>query len=84
MNRQLYNKAMLLGASDFGFRNNKFFVVYEGKTINFNVRGYMDLPKHKQMRYWSRYCKIKDELGRKVINDKRSPIYWKVRLLLDT
>jgi hypothetical protein len=78
----LYNKAINLGATDFGYKKDKFFVVYDGVTINFCLKGYNNFSKNKQMSYWSRYTKIKDRMGRRLINDKRSHIYWKAQLLL--
>jgi hypothetical protein len=88
MPKELHDKAMKLGASNFGYskaKGKKYFVVYDGKTINFGAKGYSDFTKHqdvgRQRAYWARHSKIKDKKGRRVINDKTSPSYWAARLL---
>jgi hypothetical protein len=81
-------KAKSLGASDFGLsqaKNKKYYVVYNNKKINFGDKRYEDYTQHKDVlrrtRFWSRHSKIKDDQGRRVINDKNSPSYWSARLL---
>jgi hypothetical protein len=88
MPKELHDKAMKLGASDFGYskaKGKKYFVVYDGKTINFGAKGYSDFTKHRdvgrQKAYWARHSKIKDKKGRRVINNKNSPSYWAAKLL---
>ncbi len=90
MNKQLYKKALTLGASDFGesrTKNKKYYVIYNGRRINFGQKGYEDFTKHRdvgrQRAYWSRHSKIRDKQGRRVINDKNSPSYWSARILWD-
>ena len=88
MEQQLRKKALNLGATDFGIskaKGKKYYVIYNGRRINFGAEGYSDFTKHKDvgrvMRYWARHSKIKDKQGRRVINDKESPSYWSARLL---
>ena len=85
---KLENKAKKLGATNFGISKNKrkkYFVVYDGKTINFGNKGSDDYTIHndigKQRAFWSRHSKIKDKKGNRVINDKTSPSYWASRIL---
>jgi hypothetical protein len=45
MPKELHDKAMKLGASDFGYSNvkgKKYFVVYDGKKLNFGAKGMSD------------------------------------------
>jgi len=88
MIQRLQKKALTLGATDFGrskVKDKKFYVIYNGRRINFGADGYSDFTKHKdvgrQRAYWSRHSKIKNKQGRRVINDKNSPSYWSSRLL---
>jgi len=88
MIQSLQKKALTLGATDFGLsrtKNKKYYVIYNGRRINFGQKGYEDFTKHKdvgrQRAYWARHSKIKDKQGRRVINNKESPSYWSARLL---
>jgi len=88
MPKELHDKALRLGATDFGYskaKGKKFFVVYDGKTINFGAKGYSDFTKHKdedrRKRYYARHSKITDKTGKKVITKKSSPSYWSYNLL---
>ena len=88
MPKELHDKALRLGATDFGYskaKGKKFFVVYDGKTINFGAKGYSDFTKHKdedrRKRYYTRHSKITDKTGKKVITKKSSPSYWSYNLL---
>ena len=85
---KLQEKSQKLGATDFGKSKNKrkkYFVVYDGKTINFGGKGYSDYTIHndvgRQKAWWARHSKIRDKQGRRVINDKNSPSYWSAKLL---
>ena len=85
---KLENKAKKLGATNFGKSKNKrkkYFVVYDGKTINFGQKFAGDFTKHRdviqQRAFWARHSKIKDKTGRRVINDKTSPSYWSAKIL---
>ena len=88
MPKELHDKAMKLGASNFGYskaKGKKYFVVYDGKTINFGAKGMSDFTKHKdedrRKRYYARHSKIKDKRGKKVITQKSSPSFWSYNLL---
>ena len=88
MIQRLQKKALSLGATDFGYsrtKNKKYYVIYNGRRINFGAKGYEDFTTHKsiprQMAYWARHSKIKNKKGQRVINDKESPSYWSARLL---
>jgi hypothetical protein len=88
MPKELHDKALKLGADDFGYsktKDKKYFVSYNGKIINFGQKGYSDFTKHKDQKrkkaYWARHSKIKNKKGQKVINDKNSPSYWSARIL---
>ena len=88
MIQRLQKKALNLGATDFGLsrtKNKKYYVIYNGRRINFGQKGYEDFTKHKdigrQRAYWARHSKIKNKKGQRVINDKESPSYWSSRLL---
>jgi hypothetical protein len=88
MPKELHDKAMKLGASNFGYskaKGKKYFVVYDGKTINFGAKGMSDFTKHKdedrRKRYYARHSKIKDKSGKKVITQKSSPSFWSYNLL---
>ena len=90
MNKELYKKALTLGATHFGSsknKNKKYYVIYNGRRINFGQKLASDFTKHndvgRQRAYWARHSKIRDKQGRRVINDKTSPSYWSARLLWD-
>jgi hypothetical protein len=84
----LRNKALNLGASDFGkssVKGKRFFVEYQGKRINFGSKTGSTFIDHGDKRvrdaWYARHSKIKDKDGNLVINDKRSASWWAARLL---
>jgi hypothetical protein len=84
----LHNKALRLGASDFGVSKNKnkrFYVIYEAKKINFGSKTgstfYDHKDKIKKSNWYKRHSKIKDSQGNYVINKKSSPSYWSNKIL---
>jgi hypothetical protein len=84
----LYNKAIKLGASDFGESKNKnkrFYVIYKAKKINFGSKNgstfYDHKDKTKRNNWYKRHSKIKNKLGETVINNKNSPSFWSANLL---
>ena len=49
MIQRLQKKALTLGATDFGYskaKNKKYYVIYNGRRINFGQKGYEDFTKH--------------------------------------
>ena len=84
MIQRLQKKAIIHGATDFGYSNAKnklYYVIYNGRRINFGAREDFTKSIPRQMAYWSRHSKIKDKQGRRVINNKEYPSYWSARLL---
>ncbi len=88
MPKDLRDKAMSLGATEFGrskAKGKKWFVVYDGKTVNFGDSSMSDFTIHKdeerRKRYYARHSKIKDKSGQKVITKKSSPAFWSYNLL---
>lgn len=84
----LYKKALSLGATDFGNsqrKDKRFFVVYDGKKINFGLKGGSTYIDHhddlKRNNWYKRHSKIKNKNGDYVIKLKSSPDYWAYRLL---
>jgi hypothetical protein len=84
----LHNKALRLGASEFGESKNKnkrFYVIYEAKKINFGSKTGSTFIDHKdktkRINWYKRHSKIKDSQGNYVINKKSSPSYWSANLL---
>ena len=86
---ELRNKAIKLGATDFG-RSNKpgkrFFVEYKDKKIDFGSDSretFFDTPDTQKRKAWySRHSKnINSKTGKKFINEKTSGLYWASRLL---
>ena len=85
---ELYNKAKRLRASDFGKskkKNKRFYVIYDGKIINFGSsvgKTYYDhKDKIKRKAWYARHSKIKDKNNKLVINNPYSPSYWSYKLL---
>ena len=79
-------KALKLGASDFGeSKDKRFYVVYNGKKINFGSRtgsAYIDHKDDKKKVAWyARHSKIKNKSGEYVINDKTSSSFWSAKIL---
>ena len=85
---ELYSKAKRLRASDFGKskkKNKRFYVIYDGKIINFGSsvgKTYYDhKDKIKRKAYYARHSKIKDKNNKLVINNPYSPSYWSYKIL---
>jgi hypothetical protein len=88
MPKEIHDKALSLGATDFGYSKvmgKKYFVIYNGKKINFGASGYSDFTKHKdpkrKARYRARHSKILNKEGKPAYKDKTSPAYWSWNLL---
>lgn len=88
MFQSLDRKAKRLGATEFGIsraKGKKFYVVYEGKRINFGSLGMSDYTIHKdkerRSRYRARASKITNRYGEYTYLDKTSPNYWSYHLL---
>lgn len=86
--RPLKKLALSLGASDFGASNAKgkrFYVVYDGKKINFGSVDGKAFIDHKdpeiRARWFARHNKITNKEGQKVISLKSSPSYWSAKIL---
>lgn len=87
---QLREKALSLGATEFGeskTKSKKYYVIYNGKKINFGQKGYEDYTQHgadeRRKRYLARATKIKNKRGELTANDKTSPNHWSINLLWD-
>jgi len=85
---ELYNKALKLGASDFGKskrKNKRFYVIYDGKIINFGSdvgHTYYDHHDEQKRKAWyARHSKIKDKNNKYVIKNPYSPSYWSSKIL---
>jgi hypothetical protein len=88
MYKQLKAKALELGASDFGVSKasgKKYYVIYNGKRINFGALGMSDYTIHKdkdrRRLYRARHMRIKNKQGQFVYRLKSSPSFWSLRLL---
>jgi hypothetical protein len=84
----LYNKALKLGASDFGeskIKTKRFYVVYNDKVINFGSKNGSTFLDHKDKKkkdnWFKRHSKIKNKKGEFVINNKDSPSFWSNNIL---
>jgi len=84
----LFDKALNLGASDFGKSNNKtkrFYVVYQNKKINFGSKSgstFIDHQNKDMLKGWrARHSKIINEDGTPFYKIKTSPEYWSWNLL---
>ena len=81
-------KALRHGATEFGHskkKGNRFYVVYNGKIINFGSSAgqtfYDHKDKKKKTAWIARHSKITNKLGQYVIGLKSSPSYWASKLL---
>ena len=81
-------KAKRLGATEFGpsrSKGKKYYVIYNGKRINFGAANMSDFTIHKDKdrrdRYRARHGKIKLKDGRLAYKVKTSPAFWSWRLL---
>ena len=86
--KELRDKAINLGASDFGkssLRDKRFYVVYNNKKIDFASKTGSTFIDHgdKKIRdaWYARHKEIKDKQGNLVINDKSSASYWSHQIL---
>lgn len=84
----LRDKAMALGATEFGksrAAGKKYYVIYDGKRINFGAAGMSDYTIHndkaRRDRYRARHKVIKLKSGMPAYRDKRQPAYWAWHLL---
>ena len=85
---ELKARAVRLGADDFGVskaKGKKYYVIYQGKRINFGAKGMSDFTIHKDKarrdNYRARHMKIKNKQGQLVYKLKTSPSYWSLTLL---
>lgn len=85
---KLNDKAMRLGASEFGVsrvKGKKYYVIYNKRRINFGAKGMSDFTIHKDKsrrdRYRQRHGKIKLKDGSLAYKNKSSPAYWSWHLL---
>jgi hypothetical protein len=88
MDNKLKQKALSLGATEFGQSNMKgkrFYVRYMGKKIHFGSKGgqtFIDHRDEKKRKNWrARHSKIRDKQGRLVHKLKTSPSFWSWTLL---
>lgn len=84
----LYNKAIQLGASDFGEskrKDKRFYVIYDNKIINFGSKNGTTFIDHKDNikkdAWYKRHSKIYNKLGQKVINSPHSASFWSANIL---
>ena len=84
----LMDKALALGASEIGLsrvKGKRLFVVYQGKRINFGLKGgstFYDHNDSTKRRAWlARHTKIKLKDGRLAHTVKTQPSYWAKALL---
>lgn len=84
----LYNKAIALGATDFGISNRKekrFYVIYNNKPIHFGSNTnntFIDHHDEKIRKAWkARHSKILDSKGVPFITKKTSASYWATKIL---
>jgi hypothetical protein len=85
---ELKRKAISFGATEFGkskAKNKRFYVIYNGKRINFGLLGgqtFIDHnDKNKQRAWKARHSKIKLKDGRFAYQVKEQPEYWAYHLL---
>lgn len=88
MNVDLKSKAISLGATEFGISrrtDKKYYVIYNGKRINFGAKGSEDFTIHRDQKrkllYRKRHEAIKNKNGELVYKLKTSPAYWSYNLL---
>ena len=85
---KLYNKAITLGASDFGpskQAHKRFFVRYNNKLIHFGsptMNTYYDHQNKKTLDNWlKRHSKMTNKKGEFVINNPESASFWSHQIL---
>ena len=86
--QQLHEKALSLGAADFGLssaRNKRYYVVYNGKRIHFGQPGaftYSDgATVEKRRAFRARHSKIKLKDQTLAYLNKNQPAYWSYHVL---
>ena len=84
----LKQKALKLGATDLGeskVKYKRYYVIYNGKKINFGSRTGETYLEHKDDKkrdaWYARHSKIKNKSGEYVINDKTSSSFWSAKIL---
>jgi hypothetical protein len=84
----LKNKAYRLGATEFGLsskKNKRFYVIYNGKYINFGSEFGNTYADHKdelkRINYRKRHSKIIDKNGIPFYTLKTSPAFWSYHVL---
>ena len=84
----LKNKALSLGATEFGQsdrKNKRFYVVYDNKKINFGsptAKTFLEHHDEKKRDAWrARHSKILNKDGHEVYKLKTSPSYWSWHIL---
>ncbi len=84
----LRKKALRLGATEFGpsrAKGKKYYVVYNGRRINFGSSLHSDFTIHKDPErrrlYRARHGKIRLKDGRLAYKTKTSASYWSWNLL---
>jgi len=84
----LHAKAMKLGASEFGrskTKSKRFYVVYNGKRINFGLKGgqtFIDHKDKKKRDAWkARHHKIKLKDGSLAYKNKNQASFWSSAIL---
>ena len=84
----LYNKAIKLGATNFGIskvKGKRFYVIYKGKIINFGSKigyTYIDHKNDILKTNWrARHSKIINNDGIPFYKIKTSPAYWSWNIL---
>jgi hypothetical protein len=85
---KLREKALFLGATQFGeskAKGKRFYVVYNGKKINFGLKGgstYIDHGDDKKRDAWrARHSKIKLKTGEYAYKVKTQPEFWSYHVL---
>ena len=88
MPKDLHEKALKLGASNFGYsdvKGKRYFVIYNGKKINFGNKGSSTFYDHhdeqKRDAWIKRHSKIRNKQGEFVMMKKESPSFWSRNLL---
>lgn len=86
--QNLRAKAIRLGATEFGpskAKGKKYYVIYNGKRINFGAKGMSDFTIHKdpdqRARYRKRHGTIKTKTGTLAYKDKSRPAFWSWHIL---
>ena len=84
----LRREAFKRGATEFGIsrvRGKRFYVIYQGKRINFGAKGMSDFTQHRDPKrrelYHKRHKAIKLKDGTPAYLNKRQPAYWAFYLL---